>query len=358
MAKKINYASLYTLRSDGRYMGYWKDKNNKRHAVYNSDPEALYKKIEALTENDGAPATFEEIANAWKEWQWPRIEKGTQTCYAPSLNRAIEWYGDKEAAQITLKDVYTHLCALQKQDYSSKTIKTQKTVYKQIFDYAMTSEEYHDEITDNPAAVCPLPKNMKKPVVRDAPEELTIKRIRTTWNQHPFGLFALFLINTGARRGEALAVTWADIDFNNDEITIERSVKYNGSTEIGSTKTESGIREIPLFPELKRALEEEKKKGFEISDFVFHGADPSKPTSESTFKRHWRDFCVSANCMDITPHKLRHAFATTLFEQGVDEYTAQQLMGHADIATTRNIYTHLRKKQKNKSIKKLVRYYA
>ena len=44
--KKIDYSSLYTLRSDGRYMGYWRDAHGKRHAVYDRDPESLHKKIE------------------------------------------------------------------------------------------------------------------------------------------------------------------------------------------------------------------------------------------------------------------------------------------------------------------------
>lgn len=55
----------------------------------------------------------------------------------------------------------------------------------------------------------------------------------------------------------------------------------------------------------------------------------------------------------MTPHQLRHNYATVLYEAGVDELTTKDLMGHVDIATTRAIYTSLRKKHKEDEIKKI-----
>ncbi len=58
----------------------------------------------------------------------------------------------------------------------------------------------------------------------------------------------------------------------------------------------------------------------------------------------------------LTAHELRHGYATILFEAGVDTYTAQKLLGHADIETTIAVYTHLREKKKNESIEKLLQH--
>ncbi len=65
MAKKIDYASLYTLRSDGRYQGSYRDENGKRHSVYDRDPEKLHFKLLALEEAKSKPATFEDVAADW-----------------------------------------------------------------------------------------------------------------------------------------------------------------------------------------------------------------------------------------------------------------------------------------------------
>ena len=70
--KKPKYAAMFTLRADGRYMGYWHDKANKRHAIYDRDPEVLYNKIHDK-ENYVPPAlTFEAAADAWEKKHWDR----------------------------------------------------------------------------------------------------------------------------------------------------------------------------------------------------------------------------------------------------------------------------------------------
>lgn len=57
-------------------------------------------------------------------------------------------------------------------------------------------------------------------------------------------------------------------------------------------------------------------------------------------------------------HVLRHGYATALFEAGVDVYTAQRLLGHANVEVTMGIYTHLRREQEEKSVEKLIKFFA
>ena len=119
-------------------------------------------------------------------------------------------------------------------------------------------------------------------------------------------------------------------------------------------------------------------EGAELTDYIFPGEDPKKPMPKKTYDRRWLHYCkdmgfvtdepeerVSAQGKRyivhhykpaLTAHILRHGYATILFEAGVVVYTAQKLLGHADIETTTAVYTHLREKKKNESLDKLMDY--
>lgn len=217
-----------------------------------------------------------------------------------------------------------------------------------------------------------VPAAKKSDVTIQAPQKIRKNAATAYW-----GLFAMFLISTGCRRGEALAVTWDDIDFKAKTITIDKALKYSGGyAEIGSTKTESGIRVIPLLPDLKALLK--KPKVAKGTDYVF-ASERGSYIVQSTYRRKWKHYCKDQGfivCVKeekrkskqgkeyiyreykntLTAHVLRHGYATMLFEAGVDVYTAQRLLGHADIKTTMAIYTHLRDKQQQTSIDKLTSY--
>jgi integrase len=347
--KKIDYAGLYTLRSDGRYQGYYRDADGKRHAVCDKDPERLHKRIAKFEEP--TTYTFADIADAWKNWIWPRLRAGTQVCYNPAYKRAVELFGSRDANGIEPYEVKNHLISLAQADYSAKTIKTQLIIYRAIYRFAIVDPEMGKQIRANPADQITLPQGLKRPEKREAPEDDVIKTVRRSYEDY-FGVFPLFLLATGFRRGEALATRWRDINWTDGTISCSRQISYeDGSAKITPPKTSAGIRTVPLLPDLKEALV--LNDDAHLDDFIFHGEDPGKPLQQSTFRRRWSRYCKE-HSLDITPHVLRHAYATMLFEAGVDVYTAQKLLGHADIETTMAVYTHLREKQKNESIDKLM----
>lgn len=372
MAKKVNYADMFTLRSDGRYQGYWRDADGKRHAVCDRDPEKLFEKIQQL--ETPPPLTFRQIAEAWRTAAWDKIEAGTQVCYNPAYNRALELFGDREAVSVQPYEIKNHLERLKDQDYSAKTITTQRLVYRAIYRHAIVDEKMGREIRTNPAADVALPNKMKKPVKRDAPEDEVVSLIRHSWRDY-WGLYPLFLMATGLRRGEALAVQWRDVDFKAEEISISKQVNFEtGVPRITEPKTDAGTRTVPLLPDLKSALA--MPEDAKPTDYIFHGEeDASKPISQSTYHRKWLHYCKEHGLATdepeirtgkngrryvvhhykptLTAHHFRHGYATMLFEAQVDVYTAQKLLGHADIETTMAIYTHLRERQKNESIDKL-----
>ena len=106
MAKKIDYASLFTLRKDGRYQKNVKTSDGKITPVYDRDPVKLYERVKAL-ENPApvAAPTFREIAEAWQKRHWQRITHKTIGCYNSSFTRAIDLDGDRPANEITAGDI-------------------------------------------------------------------------------------------------------------------------------------------------------------------------------------------------------------------------------------------------------------
>lgn len=372
--KKIDYASLYTLRKDGRYVGSYTD-DTGRHYIYDRDPERLWHKL-----NDPAAptyTTFRNIAEAWKDAVWDVIRDGTKSCYEAPLSRAINLFGDIPAKEIKTIELQNHLLALKTQGLSASTIKAQRVVYSQIFQHAIVDPKYSKEIFYNPAAPLKIPPGTKKAKKREAPEDDIVNKIKENAETAYFGLFAFFLICTGFRRGEALAITWSDIDFDADTIQCTKKVSCRtGTAKIEEPKTENGTRTIPLLPPLKAILH--KPKGAKQTDYVFYGEDASKPMPQSTYNRRWMHYCKDMGFVTddpeeriskqkkkyivhhykptLTAHVMRHGYATMLFEADVDVYTAQKYMGHADVETTIAVYTHLRQRKKEASTSRLMEY--
>ena len=374
MSKKIDYAKLYTLRSDGRYQATYTDDKGERHYKYSRDPEKLYWIMQAL--NQPTEPTFKEIAEAWHASAWLALSDGTKGSYASAYKRALDEMKGMMALDISSADITRHLEKLKAQGLGSKTVKTQRTVYSQVFQSAINSDDYCKFIKINPARTANLPKGLTS-AQREAPEDEIIKKIRSNATSAYWGLFAMFLISTGCRRGEALAITWADIDFETNMISINNAVKFSGGhTTLGDPKTKSGVRVVPLLPDLKKLLK--KPKTAKNADYVFC-AENGSYIGQSTYNRRWKHYCKDQGfivCVKeekrkskqghkyiyrqykntLTAHTLRHGYATMLFEAGVDVYTAQKLLGHADIRTTMAIYTHLRDKQQQSSLQKLTDY--
>lgn len=372
--KKLDYASMFTLRKDGRYQGSYTDETG-RHYVYDKDPERLWNRLNAPKEESAL--MFKELAIAWQDEAWEKIRDGTKSCYDAPLNRAVDRFGDRRADDIEPHEISTHLQILKAQGLSASTIKKQRIVYKQIFDYAITHKVYGKAIRYNPVANVKLPEGMPKAKQREAPEDEIVKKIRANAETAYFGMFAFFLICTGFRRGEALAVQWQDIDFKKGTISCGETISHrSGTAKAAPPKTESGYRVVPILPALAEALE--RPQGAKQTDYVFYGVDPSKPMPESTYNRRWLHYCKDMGFVtdvpetrtstqgkvyvvhnykpSLTAHDLRHGYATMLFEADVDAYTAKTLLGHADIETTMAIYTHLRSRKKQESIDKLKEY--
>jgi len=368
--KKPNYAQMYSY--DPKTGLYYASRtiHGKKRKFRSKDPEQLHEKITAAENAPPPVLTFAEVAEEWQEHKWPTLAAKTSASYVSPYNRAVEALGDRPIDAVTPAEVDRIIQRLKDQGYSAKTVKAQKSVIKMIFAYAIT----HDPpwLLSNPAEYVSIPRGLPK-TKRSAPDDAVMQTIIDSVHTAYFGLFAFLLLYTGCRRGEALALTWGDIDFKANEIRINKEYIYpNGMPVLKPPKTEAGIRTVPLLPGLKAALV--KPRGAKPGALVFPAPD-GRALQEKAFRRRWRHYCKDAGLVTdiveiktrkngkkyeyhhyepiITPHQLRHGYATILYEAEVDAKAAQEFLGHADIHTTMQIYTDLRQSQRAAQILKL-----
>lgn len=358
MARKPNYAAMFTLRKDGRYVATYTDETG-RHHLYDRDPEKLYQKLQqAQLPKEEQPLTFREIAESWEREHRQEITHRTWVNYDPHYKDILTRHGKKQIAEVTAMDVINHLTAAKAKGYSATVVNSIRSLYRMIFDYAVA----HDYFPYNPVNSVRLPKGLKRGK-RIAPGDDQIRAIFANVDQ-PFGLFPVFLLCTGMRKSEALALTWDDVDLENNEISVTKSLDYTvgAKPQIKPPKTEAGVRTVPIIDLLHDRLQAEKNAS--ASEFVFP-APPSNRAGKGGglmtlrgYEGAWQRYCEAAGFIGtdgkptITAHNLRHGTATLMFELGVDELTAQRILGHSRIEITREIYTDLRNAQKLKSVDK------
>lgn len=239
-------------------------------------------------------------------------------------------------------------------DKSSSYIEKAKIYIKDIFRKAIDNEL----VVKDPTRIITIPpgdKGHRRALTKE--EEQTL--METIFNDHRGPIFALSLA-CGLRPGEVRALQWKDIDLREKTLTVNRAIKA-GTNDIGTPKSAAGRRTIPIpswYCELLTKLSK-------TSIFVFPNKYGKQMTITS-YKTRWQCFMrkwdiiagaqtyrnkiiVHAIDQDITPYYFRHHYATQLAEKGINIKTAQYLLGHSDIKTTANIYTHVTKHMINEA---------
>ena len=166
-------------------------------------------------------------------------------------------------------------------------------------------------------------------------------------------LFVWTGLKTGLRRGELLGLRWDAVDFKNAVIHVHRNlvIMPQETCLYDNLKTDTSCRDVPVPLDLLTALHREKERTSSL--FVFHRGDGTH-FDYASFKNLWKlvtrrcgpvqpangrcDFVLTAE--KVTPHVLRHTYATRCFEAGMDIKEVQHLLGHADPTVTLKIYTH------------------
>lgn len=278
---------------------------------------------------------FEAIAEEWHDDLWPTLQPTTAHGYRASYERALEEWADARIKEIQPIDIDRFMRDFARLGYAQKTVNTQMQIIKQIFAHAVLM----GDIDNSPAEYVRIPRG-KPGRVRDLPKDEDIQAIITNVGL-PMGLYHLFLLCTGCRPGEALAVTGADIDLKHERLRIAKSVYFDdcGRPHIKVPKTAAGERSIFLPPMLSTHI----PRGLAPDAYLFAGKS-GKLRVKTAYEKALRQYRMSTG-VTCTPYQLRHAYATILYEAKVQDKDAQHLMGHTSITVTRDVYTAISKRQ-------------
>ena len=265
-----------------------------------------------------------------------RLSKNSASSYKNDLNKFKEYlekHHKNNFKTLTKKDIINYLEYLDKENISTTSIARKLTTIKNFYTYLEKTDEAKINITDG----IERPKLRKK-----LPEVLTIEEVdklldinlNTAFDYRNKAMLEL-LYGTGLRISELLDLKLTDIDFEN---CIVRCLG-KGSKERIVPIGEYVIFYLNAYLEYRPVLLKNKK-----SDYLFLNSRGSRLSRFSFFKILKQLLITKGIKKNISPHSLRHSFATHILEGGGDLRSIQELLGHSDISTTK-IYTHISNKQ-------------
>jgi integrase len=373
-------------RTNGTYEYKWTDKSGKRHSISCKTLEGLRKK-----ENDVIKDTIDGINNAgditindlYRKWIDTKrgVKITTLSNYDNMYSRYVaKTFGNTRIDNLKRSDVkrfYNKL--IDEYGYSVRTVDCIHTILHQVLNFGVDDEYLRYNPSDNAMKELKRTHNNTKNKKRalTIPEQLAFEdflKLQTRFKR--FYPIYITMLYTGMRVGEAIGLRWCDIDYENNTISVNHTISYNKimngdsfQSIVSTPKTKAGVREIPMLPQVREALEIEKEYQNEIgveckckigdySDFVFLNTSGNIQRAED-LNRVLRDITKIYNekyAVDdiLLPHMnnhiLRHTFATRLCESGMNIKTIQYILGHSNIAVTMDIYTDVTEDFKKKEM--------
>lgn len=313
--------------------------------------------------------TFKEVYELWLLQYENTVEQSTFVKTVSLFdNHILPSIGEYKIEKITVD-----ICQKAVNDWAKKlkNISKVKAYASRVFNFAVK----RDFVQKNPFDLVELPRKRNKPLPDETDEknfytrEQLIKFLSCLEKETNVKAYVLFrlLAFSGMRKGEALALTWRDINFKTKEIRINKALSRgkNSKLYIKSTKTNEA-RTIKMDEKTMNVLRMWKKKQKE--DYFKLGFNTSKP-SQLVFSNEKNEFIQPSktrewmlyvqekyNLKKVTTHGLRHTHCSLLFEAGATLKEVQDRLGHSDIKTTMNIYTHVTKKAQEQAIQKFSSY--
>jgi integrase len=338
--------------------------NGKRRSFSSLDPQTVWdKRNAALTEVENIKVEkdigplFEIVADAYAERVYG-MKYGTQKSYMPAVKRATEQFKGKHMREIEPYMIAEFLRSLS--GMAQTTVSNQKTIINAIFQLWIDSPVWRGDV--NPAKMTSIPKGLKKGK-RQPPTEEQVNIVKSHYTDAD-ALPAVVYLCTGERRGEACGIKLKNIDFEKKVIHITEAISFHcNKPYVAETKTESGVRSVPLLSMLAEALE--PMRSLSPETYILSGTEQPLTFSEYDKKwnmfwkkygfaheikekqkkiRHGKEFVyeISRWRADVVAHQFRHEYVCMLCMADVSEEIAIQLVGHANMQMIHEVYMALK----------------
>lgn len=301
----------------------------------------------------GLKMTYSELADEWLKSVEPQVKANTFRNYKGSLKAHIlPAIGDCVISTIRPKELQGLLNRLSVSEKSASAPQPVAAVLSASFDYAVFCEY----MRDTPMRGVKAPRSQRVPRKRRAftPDEFD-KLIAHYEEKRPEMLPLIWIsYHTGARLGEALALTWSDVDLDAKTVTINKTLLQSGELQL-SPKSATSVRTIAISSKLCRYLRQVHAKQsadklkygkyYADTDRICRREDGTPLTQSNT---HSINVYLRTHFdAGLSIHSLRHTHATLLLEAGEDLELVSKRLGHASVSTTAKVYSHiLEKRQK------------
>jgi len=352
-------------RKDGRFegrvpVGYQDNGKIRYKSVYAktlSEVKEKMSEVYSIKQNQNISAiklTVQTVAQQWLSSAKLRVKESSYANYKNIISKHIlpilgkEYMSNLNASKL---NDFIHYKLNQgrldgKGGLSAKSVRDIMTVYRSIESYA--AEEYGIRKTN-----FTMPKPEKKQT--DVLNVNERKRLENylLHNQSSTNISVLLCLFTGLRIGELCGLKWSDIDIANGMLSVNRIVQRineNGKSKIiiGSPKSKSSVRTVPV-PDFLLNILEQKKKAEEL--FII--TETCKPTEPRTMQNRFKSILKSCGIRNVNFHLLRHTYATVCIENGFDPKTLSELLGHSNSSITLNRYVHSSVQMKKNYVSRL-----
>lgn len=308
--------------------------------------------------------TFEELASLWLENYRTTVKPSTFENVKSKVEKMTEEHFDG----LKLKKITVAYCQRVVIELSKTYVLYNHylSVINRIFKYAVLM----DILDSNPFDKVIKPKSRQTQRKGNflTKEELKefLKLAQNATLSYFFPLVHL-MAYTGLRQGEALALKWSDIDFENKKITVNKTaVRIKEKQTIQTPKTKNSKRVISIDPTTLSILKNWKKDQIKIyfkNGKHFEGDDNFIFTNQRgdwvhihNFIPYFKRFITDHKLKPITPHGLRHTHASLLFSAGVEPKNISDRLGHSTVQITLDLYTHITEEQRSDTVEKLLEY--
>ena len=385
-------------KTDGMYIYTYVSMTGGRRYVYSKDLLALREKKTRLLKDqlDGldvyaaGKATVDMAFDRYMSTKY-HLRESTRSNYNYMYDQYIRGgFGNSKASEVRYSDVLSfYYYLINERNLQVNTVDSVHCVLHPTFGMLVRDDVIRKNPTDGVMAEI-LHNTEKNKGVRHAltaeQQQAFITAIESSPEYfHWLPLFT-FLLGTGCRIGEAVGIRWCDIDFKKRCININHSASYyprkdrKSYFEISLPKTEAGVRDIPMFDTvyevLKMEYERQKEEGFctfeldRMTGFVFsnklgrlHNPHCVNLAIQRISEGYNAKEIIQAKKQRREPvliphfscHHLRHTFCSRLCENDVNVKVIQEVMGHANIETTLDIYAEVNYNKKKDSFEELSR---
>lgn len=273
------------------------------------------------------------------------LAENTRTSYQGNFDNWIfPAIGEIVMGEVTSSEIKALLLDMQAKGKAHGTCVKVYNILSDLFKTAYIDEK----IQSNPMSRVKRPAPRKDEIKSTEAEAYTVEEMRyilKCLDAEPlkWRAFVRLLIDTGVRRGEACGLTWPNVDFKNNTITIAGNLCYTPDKGVYMDTPKNGkTRTIGVDPEVMLLLKHlrAEQASTALSRFVFTQDGSAEPMHPQSPTRYLKKFAKRNDIENLHPHKLRHSFASIAITNGADIASVSEKLGHSDKAVTLRMYTH------------------